>query len=123
MTAAEQNVESTRQKLSIEDAEPVETNDDDYFLLVNFGLLKGIFAKCPNCCANIEVTNVLSSRMEFANKLKFCCTSCSWQKKWYLSQECPTKKGRGRIFFYVNVRAISEFTEIGKGHNDIENFA
>ncbi len=117
-----------RQKLSTKDAEPDGTNDDenDYFLLVNVGLLLGILvsvSKCPGCFAKIEITNVLSSRMGFANKLKFCCTSCSWVRQWYLSEECASKEGRGRNFYEVNVRMVTAFREIGKGHNSIENFA
>ena len=131
-STADESVESTpkRQKLSTEDAEPGNANgdedDSDYFLLVNFGLLKEVFSslsKCPDCSAKIEVTDVLSSRMGFANKLQFCCTSCSWVKRWYLSRECATKEGRGRNFYEVNVRMVTAFREIGKGHNGIENFA
>ena len=52
------------------------------------------------------------------------CSSCDWQKSFYLSKECNNKdiKTQGRKPFERNVRIIVRFREIGRGFSEIENF-
>ena len=117
-----------RQKLSLEsgDGDKVDGEEDNYFVLAHFGILKEIlyeFLKCPDCGSKVELSNNRSSRMGFANKFKIHCYNCSRESQRYLSKQCYMKEGQGRNFYEVNVRMVMAFREIGKGHHGLENFA
>ena len=94
-------------------------------MLVNFKVLKEMitsFCKCPSCGDAVNMHNVADSRMGFANKLEVTCSSCCWKQQSFMSKECSQEGRTTRSPFEVNVRAVTAFREIGKGHSGIENF-
>ena len=104
---------------------PIE--DNNFFRFINFSVLTEIvdlIGKCPACKDNhIAVISVAKERMGFATKLKLFCTSCFWEKFFFTSEECFYEKKRGRNYYEVNVRAVTAFREIGRGHQAILNFS
>ena len=100
-------------------------DDDDYFLLINFKILKTFMQNylcCPQCeesTINFTIDN--SSRMGFANKMVLSCASCDWDSIFFTSNQTtkPSKK-QGRNMFEINVRSVVAFREIGKGHESIK---
>ena len=130
-SSQQQEVTSTpspRKRLRLEmlnEDNPIE--DNNFFLFINFSVLTEIvdlIGKCPVCKDNhIAVTSVAKERMGFATKLKLFCPSCSWEKFFFTSEECFFEKKRGRNYYEVNVRAVTAFREMGRGHQAIVNFS
>ena len=116
-----------RSKLQVNDSNEDSEDKDDYFLLVNFKILKELLmfvvGRCPDCSSGLLVENLLPMRMGFANKLNISCSYCPWKKQCFLSEQCSPSQGRGRKFFEVNIRMVTAFREIGKGHCAMQNFS
>ena len=114
-----------RPKLAREDDLSQGVDEEDYYMLVNFKVLKQMvtsFCKCPSCGDVIDMRNVAESRMGFANKLEIVCLMCNWKHQCFMSKECSQDGRTTRSPFEVNLRAMTAFREIGKGHSGIENF-
>ena len=114
-----------RQKLACEDDMFQCGDEDDYYMFVNFKLLKKMvtsFCKCPSCGDVADMRNVAESRMGFATKLEVIYSSCSWKHQSFMSKECSQEGRATRSPFEVNLRVVAAFREIGKGHSGIENF-
>ena len=102
--------------------------DDNYFLLMNFSILKDLVlstSRCPECNnTNLKFNNKLNLRMGFCHCLKLSCKSCEWTKLFYTSDKCSKQqKTQGRKSFECNVRTVIGFREIARGDQAIENFA
>ena len=115
-----------RQKLACDNNVFQSVDEDDYFIFVNFKLLKTMLTsicKCPSCGDVIDMHNVAESRMGFATKLKVFCLSCSWMHQSFMSKECLQEGRSTRSPFEVNIRVVAAFREIGRGHSGIEHFS
>ena len=107
----------------MDDVEGNVTKDqDDYYVLINFAVLRNVLAELCNCIdcggSSIELQNDLQNRNGFASKFSVRCTKCTWIKRFY-SSETTTRNAEspasGRSSFDVNIRAMVAFREIGKG--------
>ena len=75
-----------------------ELDQDDYYLFLNFKILKetlqGLLL-CPECHQpTVNFVNNQEARMVFANKLTISCDICDWEKNFYTSNVqamCKTK--------------------------------
>ncbi len=120
---------SKRLRFDLEGNEENSATNDDYFLLMNFKLLKTIistFGKCKECSTGeLQVEDVLQMRMGFANKIKITCSNCCWKYSFFTSDTVSSSRGNhaGREYFESNVRVAVAFREIGRGFNSLENFA
>jgi len=67
--------------------------DEDYFILVQFEILKGLLENI-GCCPNSNGKNKLSLvdklplRMGFAHKISLCCQKCLWSTDFFTSKQC-----------------------------------
>ena len=107
-----------------------ESDDDDFFMMINFSIMKHMFAPllhCPICHVdNITVVDNRGKRMGFAHNLKISCLACAWSKTIYTSKECGKKERQevqGRNLFEVNARAVIGFREIGCGISAMQTFS
>ena len=101
-------------------------HQEDYFIVINFKIMKDIVSnvgKCLECGSKVEFADVLESRMGLAHKLTVKCTSCNWGKSQYSSSKTKPKATGCRSYFESNVRLVTAFREIGKGHQGIDNFS
>ena len=69
-----------------------ELDQDDYYLFLNFKILKetlqGLLL-CPECHQpTVNFVNNQEARMGFANKLTISCDICDWEKNFYTSKQC-----------------------------------
>ena len=101
-------------------------NPDNYNLIVNFGVLKSFvsaFLSCPKCDSkNVELCDELSLCMGYAHKLRLICQDCPHKIETFTSSECEkTESKQGRRKFEINVRAVTAFREVGKGHESMTN--
>ena len=97
----------------------------NYYIFTNFTALEEIVSQvgsCPECQQKVKIENILEKRMGYAHTLKLHCIECSWQSFHYTSKPVTFKKGKGRRFHEINLRAGIAFREIGKGHQGLENF-
>lgn len=85
----EQTSCSSAKKLKL-DIEGEEIEDqDDYYVLINFAVLKNALAElcnCIDCGGSIELQNDLQNRNGFACKFSIRCTKCTWIKRFYSSK-------------------------------------
>jgi hypothetical protein len=103
-----------------------DSADDNYNFIINFGILKSFvsdFLSCPECYSrNVELFDELSLRMGYAHKLRFICQDCPNKIETFTSPECEkTDSKQGRHKLEVNVRAVTAFREVGKGHESMVN--
>ena len=103
-------------------------HDDDFFVMMNFSIMKNMFApllNCPTCQAdNMTILNERDKRMGFAHSLKIRCSSCAWSKTFFSSKECAKeRKVQGRNIYEVNARAVIGFREIGCGLSALQTFS
>eukprot|EP00112_Aurelia_sp_Birch-Aquarium-sp1_P002653 Seg1297.4 transcript_id=Seg1297.4/GoldUCD/mRNA.D3Y31 product="hypothetical protein" protein_id=Seg1297.4/GoldUCD/D3Y31 len=99
---------------------------EDYFIIINFKIMKEMIStvgKCLDCGSQMEIDDVLENRMGLAHKLTLKCTCCNWEMSQYSSSKTKPKATGGRSFFESNVRLVTAFREIGKGHQGIDNFS
>ena len=122
--AASSNTGSLRSKKV-----PVRCNpeNEDYFILINFQILSDFIVKftcCQNCeSRNVVFTNKSELRMGLACKLQLSCEDCLYEHSFFSSNECKkSEETQGRNLFECNVRAVTGFREIGKGHEGLTNF-
>ena len=116
--------ESLRSKKISERCTP---ENENYFILINFQTLSNFIEKiavCQDCSSgNVVFTNKLELRMGLACKLQLLCKDCSHELSLFTSDECKKSEvTQGRNMLECNVRAITGFREIGKGHEAITNF-
>ena len=98
---------------------------DNYFILINFSILKDIISSvgtCVNCGGGISLVDVTKSRMGLAHQLKLFCNDCEWECQQFTSQSSKPKETGGRSFYEANIRMVIAFREIGKGHEGIRDF-
>ena len=97
----------------------INAEDDNFFLLLNFSILKEMFTpllSCPVCQYHVTLTDIQGHRMGFCHNLEIRCLSCEWKKSFYSSKECSTgRKTQGRKMYEINARAVIGFREIGHG--------
>ena len=79
---------SSAKKLNL-DVEGDEIEDrDDYYVLINFAVLRNVFVElcnCFECGGSIELQNDLQSRNGFACKFSVRCTKCTcWMDQTFL---------------------------------------
>ena len=97
-----------------------------FFIVINFKIMKDIISnvgKCLECGSKVEIVDVLENRMRLSHKLTIKCTSCNLEKSQYSSSKMKAKATGGRSYFESNVRLVTAFREIGKGHQGIDNFS
>ena len=123
-SASSSNIESLRsKKLSVR----CTPENDNYFILMNFQILSDFIEKiafCQNCqSGNVVFANNLEMRMGLACKLQLSCEDCFHELSFFTSNECKRSEvTQGRNLFECNVRAVTGFREIGKGHEGFANF-
>eukprot|EP00112_Aurelia_sp_Birch-Aquarium-sp1_P003132 Seg1349.9 transcript_id=Seg1349.9/GoldUCD/mRNA.D3Y31 product="hypothetical protein" protein_id=Seg1349.9/GoldUCD/D3Y31 len=111
---------------TIQENEEHPEESTNYYIFTNFTVLQEIISQvgsCPECQQKVKIENMLEKRMGYAHNLKLQCTVCTWQFSYYTSETVEFKKGRGRSFHEINLRAGVAFREIGKGHQGLENFS
>ena len=86
----------------------------DSSLFVN--LLRDI-GKCQKCTANIEVVHQIEGKKGLCTNVK-----CDWFRVLAISKLIDKEVKRGEVPYAVNIRTISAFREMWKGHVDIETF-
>ena len=86
-------------------------DEDDYFLFINFKMLKKFLTDvlfCPECKLSLHISNDHSTSMGFANNLKLTCEHCGLINSSFTSQQCSKhEKKQGRNMFEVNLRTVS----------------
>lgn len=123
------NTTSTRaSKLEINNDMDNSSDSENYFIIINFEIMKNMFqsfSSCPECASSpLQLSNDISKRSGFSNKLTMFCKKCHWQQNINTSPECSKEnKKQGRNIFEVNLRTVIAFREIGKGHEAIVNFS
>ena len=127
-SGSEINTSASAKKLKMDmSAEHTDTSCDDYFVLINFSILKDMFmsmTKCTTCGDSLSVTDKFSSRMGFAHCIEISCSSCGNVQSFYTSKQCVRQqKSNGRQIFEANIRAIVSFREIGRGFQALERFS
>jgi len=112
------------------ESDDVSCIEKDYYILINFSILKSLFEKLGHCmeCGNaITLRDNLAFRMGFCHCLEIRCSFCEDDQKIYTSKSCeinlPERDSGGRLPYEVNVRSIVAFREIGRGHQSIERFS
>ena len=114
-----------------ETSQEIATTEDgnDYFVLINFSILKSIFdavAKCKDCAEPIILTDHLESRMGFSHCLKLHCNTCDEVQTFFTSKTCnyvqTEKPTQGRSPYEANIRAVVASREVGLGYEAIERF-
>ena len=85
---AKKRQDSLNYSISIVD----ELDQDDYYLFLNFKILKqtlqGLLL-CPACYQRtVNFANDQEARMGFANKLTISCDICDWERNFYTSKQC-----------------------------------
>lgn len=111
---------------AIQEKEEQLEESTNYYVFTNFTVLEEIVnqvGSCPDCQQKVKIENMLEKRMGYAHTLKLQCKVCSWQSSHYTSKTVEFKKGNGRRFHEINLRAGIAFREIGKGHQGLENFS
>ena len=93
--------------------------EDDYFLFVNFSILKSLFQSllvCPECGhKKITLSDNRKKRKGFAHNSELLCKSCEWYKSVYTSKECIKQNhGQGPKIYKANARVVIGFRDIGK---------
>ena len=129
------------QKISKTSNETSKKDDDNYFLFVNFKILKDLISSltCSVCNAQkLSLSNKLDLRMGFANKVLIKCFFCDRSNEFYTSPTCSCPQDapitvdvyneknistQGRNLFEINVRNVIAFRENGKGLAGIKCFA
>ena len=120
---------SSAKKLNLDVEGDLTEDQDDYYVLINFAVLKNVLAElcnCIECGGSIELQNDLQNRNGFACKFSVRCTKCTWIERFYSSQTTAKNSespASGRSSFDVNIRAMVAFREIGKGYEGMSNFA
>ena len=103
--------------------------DDDYFILVNFSILKDVISHmvCPDCYGDTVLTDNFSLRMGFVHSLHISCVACEWSHLFSTSnlvrKSVEVTPGRGRNKYEANVRAVIAFREIGRGYHGMQKFS
>ena len=60
--------------------------------------------------------------MGYAHKLRLICQDCPHKIEIFTSSECEkTESKQGRRKFEINVRTVTAFREVGKGHKSTTN--
>ena len=101
---------------------------DDYFILMNYSILKAVFdevAKCAICQQSLNITDNINARMGFAHCLTLTCTNCGEVQEFFSSLTCSSKsqhQKQGRLPYDVNIRTIIASREVGLGYGGIETF-
>ena len=69
-----------------------ELDQDDYYLFLNFKIMKETLQGlplCPECHQpTVNCVNNQEARMGFANKLTIFCDTCDWDRNFYTSKQC-----------------------------------
>ena len=113
-------------KKSFEDVTLLGEESNDYNIIINFEILKQFlcrFIVCSECLSkNVEFGDDLSCCMGYAHKIYIVCGDCSYKESTYTSKESQkVPKSQARRKFDINIRAVVEFREIGKGLEGIQN--
>ena len=113
-------------KKSFEDVTLLGEESNDYNIIINFEILKQFlcrFIVCSECSSkNVEFGDDLSCCMGYARKIYIVSGDCSYKESTYTSKESQkVPKSQGRRKFDINIRAVVEFREIGKGLEWIQN--
>ena len=103
--------------------------DDDYFILVNFSILKDVISHmvCPDCYGDTVLTDNFSLCMGFVHSLHISCVACEWSHLFSTSnlvrKSVEVTPGRGHNKYEANVRAVIAFREIGRGYHGMQKFS
>ena len=70
----------------------VISQEGDYFLFINFSILKSVFSPllvCPECAhKTITLSDNRQKRKGFSHNLELFCQSCKWFTSIFISKEC-----------------------------------
>ena len=110
---------------SIHNLKELETNQHNYFFIINFEILKNVFNEtgcCGDCQGPINLND--AGKMGFSVKLTLDCTLCDWSKSFNSSPEFlpPNCSATKKKSFEVNARSVIAFREIGRGHEAMATF-
>ena len=105
-----------------------QLDEDDYYLFINFKILKQSLETslaCPECHqSKMQLINNHDARMGFANHLKLLCSHCNFENSFFTSKQSEKQASKqGRNMFEVNIRSVIAFREIGRGFESVSTFA
>ena len=106
-------------------AKGVPDNEDNFNLLINFGVLKGIIDdtfKCPECNESVSTRTDKTRKRGCSLCIELKCRSCFWKKDFFTSPSVEQPSSPGKSGFEINLRFVMAFREIGKGHEAMKNF-
>ena len=122
------NQSASFQKLntSVVNLMDIETNQDNFFFLMNFCMLKSLINQicvCRSCNGdNLEIQN--TEKMGFSLQFSIECNHCDWTYKFFSSPEFKfqEKDSRGQKSYEINIQLVIAFQEIGRGHEAMKTF-
>ena len=129
MIISDLNQSASFQKLniSVDNFVDIETNQDNFFFLMNFCILKSLInhpCVCRSCNGdNLEIYNVDKKGLFLQFSIE--CNHCDWTYKFPSSPrfKFQEKDSRGQKWYEINIRSIIAFREIGRGHEAMKTFA
>ena len=112
-------------KLYIDD---MNSDRDDYYILMSFPVLKNMieaWSRCPKCHHGLLLEDDNICRAGLSPKLLLTCASCEWTSTFHSSELIQKQQNSGakRRAFDVNMRSVIAFREIGKGHEAMKCFS
>ena len=120
---------ASAQKLNISSCSATSTGvvDDDYFILMHFGIMKSVIQvlACQQCSSSdVKLELISADRQGLSNRIIIDCTNCHWSHNCYTSPvfSTPEHDIRGKKSHEVNIRSIMTFREIGRGHEALKTF-
>ena len=99
-------------------AKAVPDNEDNFNLLINFGVLKGIIDdtfKCPECNESVSTRTDKTRKRSCSLCIELKCRSCFWKKDFFTSPSVEQPSSPGKSGFEINLRFVMAFREIGRG--------
>ena len=103
----------------------VAENEDNFNILINFGILTTIIdgiSRCPEC-NNSVITNIDMSRKQGSSLcIEIKCVNCDWERDFSTSPVVQQSSSQGKNAFEINLRFVMAFREIGKGHEAMKTF-
>ena len=126
-SALNQSTSFQKLNISVANLENIETNEENFFFLMNFCILKSMIKQvciCRSCNGdNLEIRNTDKKGLSLEFYIE--CNDCKWTYNFFSSPEFkfPGKDSRGQKSFEVNIRSVIAFREIGRGHEAMKTFS
>ena len=126
-SALNQSTSFQKLNISVANLEYIETNEENFFFLMNFCILKSMIKQvciCRSCNGdNLEIRNTDKKGLSLEFYIEY--NDYKWIYDFFSSPEskCPGKDSRGQKSFEVNIRSVIAFREIGRGHKAMKTFS